>query len=645
MRKEFFVVAATIISSSLLAQQQDSSKTKQLDEVVVTATKTALKQSQTGKVVSVINQETLKQNQGKTLTEILNLQAGMFVNGANNTLGTNQDNYLRGAASGNTLILIDGIPAGDPSQINNSFDLNNVNPDQVERIEILKGAQSTLWGSDAVAGVINIITKKGGNKPVSPAIGFSYGSYKTFKANAGLNGKIKGFSYNLNYTHTGTKGFSSATDSTGNKGYDNDGFNQNNFQGNIGYDFTPAFSARVMSSYGKYKTDLDAGAFTDDKDYTGTNTSFINTLALVYKVKQSAIHFTTTLIDAKRLLADDSGSIGGFSKYQRGNYKGKSRVSELYGNFQLTGKLSLVAGLQYIRQTTDQSYFSISSFGLYSPPALSSDSAKTTNVSAYASLNLLDAGGFNIEAGVRYNHHNIYGSNATYSFNPSYTIDDNTRVFINISSAYKIPSLYQLYDFDAGNKNLQPEESNNYELGIQTLSNNKRNSFRLVAFKRDIRNLIVYYTSPSFDNQYINRDKQNDYGFEIESNTAIGKIGNWINNFTYVDGEGKNNNVKVKNLYRRPNFVANSILTVQPLAGLTLSPSFRFVGTRIKGQYDAGPATMPQYYTVGFYAGYDIVKQVRLFADLKNLTNQEYFDIPGYNSRKFNFTVGVNANF
>jgi vitamin B12 transporter len=69
------------------------------------------------------------------------------------------------------------------------------------------------------------------------------------------------------------------------------------------------------------------------------------------------------------------------------------------------------------------------------------------------------------------------------------------------------------------------------------------------------------------------------------------------------------------------------------------------VGTRIKGEYDAGPATMPQYYTLGFYAGYNVAKQVRVYLDLKNLTNQEYFDIPGYNSRKFNFTVGVSANF
>ncbi|MEO5891658.1 MAG: TonB-dependent receptor [Ferruginibacter sp.] len=642
MKKNFLLVTAVIISSHLYAQQDS---TKSLDELIITATKSPLKQSQTGKVVTVIDQATLQRNAGKTLTEILNYQAGMYVNGANNVLGTNQDNYLRGSASGNTLILVDGIPVGDPSQINNSFDLNNINPSQIERVEILKGAQSTLWGSDAVAGVINIITKKGGINKISPSASLSYGSYNTFRGSAGINGKLDKFSYNLNYNHTDSKGFSAANDTTGSKGFDKDGFDQNNFQANISYDFTPAFSVRAMSSYGKYKADVDAGAFADDKDFTNKNSSLINTLELTYKTDKATLHFTNTLINAKRLLTDDSASIGGFSTYARGSYKGQSYVSELFGNFKLANKLSLVSGLQYINQNTDQGYFSLSSYGPYAPPAISSDSAKTNNFSAYASLNVLDVGGFNIEAGVRYNHHNIYGSNATYSFNPSYNIDENTRVFLNISSAYKVPSLYQLYDFDAGNRNLKPEESNNYELGVQSLSNNKTNSLRLVVFKRDIRNLIVYYTSPSYDNDYINRDKQNDYGFEIESTIAIGKIGNWANNFTYIDGEGKNDNVKVKNLYRRPNFMANSILTLQPAKGLTIMPSVRFVGARLKGQYDAGPTTMPQYYTIDFYTAYNFTKQFRAFVDLRNITDQKYFDIIGYNSRRSNYTVGVSANF
>ncbi len=651
MKKKILLVTAVIISSHLHAQ--DSSKVN-LDEVVITATKTLIKQSQTGKVVIVIDQATLLRNTGKSIAEILNYQAGMYVNGANNTLGTNPDNYLRGASSGNTLILMDGIPVRDPSRIDNSFDLNSINPSQIERIEILKGAQSTLWGSDAVAGVINIITKKGGANNISPTATISYGSYNTFRGNAGINGKLDKFTYNLTYNYISSKGFSSAKDTTGNGGFDKDGFKQNNFQVNIGYTFTTKFSASFMTNYGKYNSDLDAGAFKDDKDYTGKNANAVNSLVLLYQLKKGTLHFTNTLVNANRSLLNDTTSLAENRDYNKSSYKGNSYVSEIYGNFNLGTKISLVGGMQRVAQNTDQNvvgssrYYSESE-GRYHwyqyESALGKDSAKTTNYSVYASLLLLNLHGFYAEAGIRYNNNSIYGSNATYSFNPSYNIDDNNRVFVNISSAYKVPSLYQLYS-EFGNTRLQPEESNNYEIGVQSFSNNKMNSLRIVGFKRDIRHLIVFYTDPvTYNSQYIKGGNQNDYGFEVESTIAIGKIGNWVNNFTYVDGEGKNGDVKLKNLYRRPNFTLYSTLTLMPIKQLTIMPAFRFVGTRLKGEYDAGPAVMPQYYTIDFYTGYNFTKQFTAFVNLRNITNQKYTDIAGYNSRAFNYAVGVTASF
>ena len=164
MKRKILVVAAVAFYSTLQAQNE----TNNLDEVVITATKKEQKQSQTGKVVTVIDQAALQRNIGKSLTEILNQYAGVFTVGANGAPGSNQELYLRGAATGNTLLLLDGVPLQDPNMISNTYDLNNIQPDQIERIEILKGAQSTIWGSAAVAGVINIITKKSGTKKHKP---------------------------------------------------------------------------------------------------------------------------------------------------------------------------------------------------------------------------------------------------------------------------------------------------------------------------------------------------------------------------------------------------------------------------------------------------------------------------------------------
>ncbi len=633
------MMAALIISSQLSAQ--DSSKSKQLEEVIITANRIVQKQNQTGKVVTVIDQATLQRNAGKTLSEIINQQASVFINGANNTLGTNQDVYFRGAGTGNVLILIDGVPVSDASQINNGFDLNNISIGQVERIEILKGAQSTLWGSDAVAGVINIITKKSANKKIEGNGLLSYGSYNTTRANAGIGGKLNQFSYNATYNFTDSKGFSSAQDTTGIKNFDKDKFTQHNFLANLRYDISNHFSVKGFSSLGQYKNGIDAGAYKDDADNNVSNKNGNNGLALTFSNSKLNLSLSHNFISVNRLYVDDSASVGGFAKYSKGSYEGNTNVTELFGSYSFAKKLSLVSGLQRVAQNTTQEYKSISMFGPYKTAL--GDSAKANNLSFYASLVAVELNGFNVEAGFRINKHSIYGNNATFTFNPSFNIDDNTIVFVNISSAYKIPSLYQLYS-EFGNKQLKPEDSRNYEAGVQAFGNDKKNSIRMVAFKRDIKNLIIFYTDANWNSKYINRDEQQDYGFELESTIGIGSKGSWSNNFTYVDGEGKNNNVKVKNFYRRPNFIFNSMLTLEVANGFTVMPSFRFVGARLKGPYDRGPAQMPAYYTIDCYLGYSFTKNIRAFVDLRNISNQVYFDVPGYNSRKFNVTGGISFN-
>ncbi|MFM9910530.1 MAG: TonB-dependent receptor plug domain-containing protein [Chitinophagaceae bacterium] len=640
MKKRIFVVAAVIISSYTYAQD---STVKTLDEVIISANKTLQKQSTTGKVVTVIDQSVLQRNAGKTISEIINFQSGIFVNGANSVMGANQDFYFRGAGTGNVLVLIDGIPVGDPSQINNSFDLNSINPSSIERIEILKGAQSTLWGSDAVAGVINIITKKKSASKINPSVVLSYGSYKTFRSVVGLSGKLNRLSYNLNFNHASTSGFSAAQDTSGNKDFDKDGFRQTNLQATIGYQFTSAFSISSLISAGRYKTDIDAGAFKDDKDYISENKNSIYAIDAAFTSSRVNLHFINSLIRSGRELTDDSGSIGGFATYANGFYNGQHFVSELFGNYFFSDKISLLAGVQGNWQKTDQGYKSFSSFGPFETAL--GDSAKANNTAAYTSLVIKSNSGFTMDIGLRFNHHSIYGNNSTYTFNPSFSIDENTRVFASISSAFKTPSLYQLYS-EYGNRTLKPEETANYEAGLQVFSNNKRNSFRIVGFKRAIKNLITFYTNPStYTSQYINRDEQNDYGFEMESTIAIGKKGNWVSNITYVDGEGKTDQQKEKNFYRRPNFTFNSVLTIEPFIGFMLVPSFRFVGTRLKGPYDAGEPQMPSYYTIDLYGSYNFSKRIKVFLDLRNITNQTYFDIAGYNNRKFNFITGIGFNF
>lgn len=633
---------ATLLTGSTAFAQKDTVPTKQLDEVVVTATKSNLKQSQTGKIVTVIDQKMISNNAGRSLTELLNTQSGFFINGSNNALGTNQDVYFRGAGNGSMLIVIDGTPVYDPSSSSNSFDLNSIALDQVERIEILKGGQSTLWGSDAVSGVIQVFLKKPGHgKPVVNAAA-AYGTYHTFRGGLGVNGALNRLGYNVQYNYTHSDGMPMAYDSTGVKGFKKDGFEQNSWLSALNYTISSRLFARAFGNFSTYRNDLAAGAFTDEKDYTAKNKNNLGGLSLQYQNNGFTWNLAGSYQQVKRTFVNDSTYVSSpYAKYFSGDYAGNSYVAETYGNKRFNTHVQLVGGIQYIRQSTDQSYFSTGSFGPYKS-ALGKDSATINQTSVYSSLLVTDLGGFNFEAGGRLNHHSLYGTNATYTINPSYHMDENSKLFINISSAYKIPTLYQLYS-EYGNKSLKPESSTTYELGLQTQTGDRTMTLRLAAFKRDIKNMIIFYTDPvTYNSQYINRDEQHDYGFEIESNIRLASFGSWSNNFTFIDGQGVQNQIKTDNLYRRPKFTLNSALTLQPCAAFTVIPSFKYVGARLKGPYDAGPAEQPHYYTIDCYLGYTMSKSIKIFADFRNITDQQYFDIVGYNSKRFNMMAGIN---
>ncbi|HTS42837.1 MAG TPA: TonB-dependent receptor [Puia sp.] len=643
MKKIIYTIIALTISDWALAQSDSAKNTKQLDQVVVTAAKMDLKQSETGKIVTVLNQQFIRNNAGKTLSEMLNTQAGVFFNGANNTPGTNIDAYFRGADGGNLLIVVDGIPVYDPSQPNNAFDLNSIPLEQIERIEILKGGQSTLWGSDAVAGVIQIFLKKETKKPIVANGALSYGSYNTLRAGAGLNGTINRLGYSLQYNYTTSDGISAAYDSTGKGNFDNDGFRQNSLQVELHYTINEHLNVKAFGNFGTYYNDLDEGPFVDDKDYTAKNSNNVGALHFIYHKKNFSWNALISYQQAKRTFEDDSTDISSpYSKFSYGKYMGNTITAETFGNAQLVTHLHLVGGLQYIHQNTDQYYIDISDYGNYIS-SIGKDSARINQFSAYASLLLTDLHGFNFEAGGRINNHSIYGNNATYTFNPSYNIGKQSKIFFNLSTGYKIPSLYQLYS-EYGNKGLKPESSTTYELGLQTELLHNMIFLRVAGFVRNTKDLIIFYMdSVTYASQYVNGDKQNDYGFEIESNIRLGNSVSWGNNVSYVDGQCEEDKMKTYNLYRRPKFTANSILTLTPTKNFTIAPSLRFVGSRMKGPYDPGPDIMPAYYTIDCFVSYSINK-VRLFGEFHNITNQQYFDIPGYNCKRFNMMAGINFN-
>jgi vitamin B12 transporter len=645
MKKKIFIAAAVLFSSQGHAQKDS---TKNLDQVVVTATKFPIKQSLTGKVVTVIDQQQLQRSGGKSLTEVLNTQTGIIVNGCSNVLGTNQDVYVRGAAAGKALILLDGIPVYDASGISGAFDLNMISVDQVERIEILKGSQSTLYGSDAIAAVINIISKKGGAKKINTTVNLAGGSYSTFKGSVGLNGTIKSTSYNIQYSKLYSKGFSTAEDLNGLGNFDKDGMDENVLRANISQKINDKISVRANAQFSKYKTDADAGPFKDDVDYVIKNKNSLVGLGADYKLGKSILHFNYSYNTTNRFYLDDSATKTNFSYYSQGDYTGKSHFAELYSNIAVSKHVDVLVGADYRNHLSNQSYFSVSTYGPYASPTLSDDSVKANQFGAYTSLVVKDIAGFNVELGGRYNNFNKYGNVFTFSFNPSYVIKNSVKLFGNISSGFKAPSLYQVYsEYKPVGGELEPEKSLSIEGGIQYYKDNV--NLRAVYFSRNITNNIVFINSntPPYG-YYANADKQKDRGFELEANVDFGRVtlnANYVNLDGKIETRSGAKDTSFFNLYRRPRQTINLNVGIAVCKNWNMNIAVQSVGKRFEAVYNSAPVEMPAYFVWNVYSTYAVTKNIKAFVDLKNITNEKYAEVRGFNSRRFNFMTGFNLSF
>lgn len=637
-----FTLLATLLAGSTAFAQKDTLTTKILDEVVVTANKLEQKQSTTGKVITVISKAQIEKSNGKTVAQVLNEQAGITINGALNNTGAVQTVYMRGASAGRTLILLDGIPMNDPSTITTDFDLNLFSINDVERIEVCKGAQSTLYGSDAIAGVVNIITvKKDVQKAFNIKATVSQGSFATSRINTQVYGKKNKLTYTARFARLNTNGFSSAYDSTGNKNYDNDRYDGTISNAQLLYQLTPVLSVKTFSMFSQYKAGIDAGIFTDDKDYNIHNTSFTSGAGFQYKKGKLNLNGNYQFSELTRTYRNDSLDRTG-TIFENNTYSGKSQFAELYASIQLIKGITLLGGADYRHHSYNQQYFSISSFGPYSSQ-FRDTSFNQKALYASAIYNSQDKK-LTIELGGRYNDHSRYGNNSTYTFNPSYSINQQTRLFASVSSGFKAPSLYQL----SINDKLDAEKSVNYEAGFSF--DQKKISTRLVYFNRRINNGIDY-NYISF--KYFNYIKQTVNGLEWELTARPTDKFTITGNYTLLTSEEiTQNRVTVKDtvtyqyLLRRPKHTVNLTVNAEPVKGLNFSVTGKYVSKRFDiGGYKKADISLNSYIILGAYADYTLNEHVKFFADVQNLTGKQFFDVRGFNSIPGIFNTGVTFNW
>lgn len=651
MRK-ILTVAAIFISSFVSAQ--DSSKV--LGEVTVTATKYSTKTTETGKVVTLISRQQIEHAGSRDLAQVISELGGVFVNGYTNNAGKEKNIYLRGARVDYTLITIDGVPVYDASAIGSNFDIRNIPIDNVERIEILKGSQSTLYGSDAIAGVINIITRKTGSKPFSITGTAHYGSYDTKRFNTTFNGNKGLFNYSVGFTHFNTDGFSEAKQPAGSlTTFDKDGYKQNTLQATLGIKAGKALHIEPFVRWSKNSGSLDQDAFIDELDHTYSSHNLQTGARNVITLKNALVNISYQYNRTYRNYLDDSTkSRNGYYTYSKTVYKANEHFAEAF-LVQTLNDFKLTLGTELRLSKTDyQGLNVIPPFPPYSPEATiekqmqSGDSVNQKQLAAYAALNY-KKNAFSIEGGGRLNHHSVYGNNFAFNINPSYFLEKKIKLFVNASSGYKTPSLFQLFS-EYGNKDLKPETSMNIEGGLQYFSPDDNFNGRATWFNRSTRDVIAFFFDPAtYRSRYINQDRQKDHGFELEASASIANIVQLKALFTYVTGNittiqnGKD--TTYFNLLRRPksNLVASAGSQLTKAIYIMLQASA--TGSSRDVYYDASfqptDIKLKHYYLLNLYTEYTLHSGIKIFADIRNITNQKYSDVYGYNTASFNAYGGI----
>lgn len=601
------------------AQEQvaDSTKLEQLDEVVISDSRFKLKRENSGKTVIKISQKEIENNQGRTISELINTKSGIEINGSRSVEGQNLGYFVRGGNNRQVLVLIDGIQVNDPSIVANDFDLRLLDLNTIESIEIIKGAASTLYGNAAATAVINITTKKVSKDTISGSFLSVVGTNQTqddlnyngssFTNNVSVNGTANKVTYLASFGNRYVDGISAAKS-------DNpeiDPFSRFNTNLKIGYEISENINITAFGSYDKFKTDIDGfppPSFTiadTNDEYISEQTRFGLSPKFDYKNGSFQVNAAFSKIDRE--------TISAFSTVN----EAESFVLDAFNKYTFNDKFYTIVGLNY---------------GDYKSLFAEEESYTTTD--PYLNVVYVSDFGLNLNAGARYNNHSEYGSHLVYSLNPSYKINVNegyAKVFGSYATSFIAPNLSQLFGFFGPNPDLKPEENTTIEAGLEF---NTKKGLRLngVFFNRKEEHTIIF--GSTYENATTDATVQ---GFEFEAELSLVKNLNFSANYSFTE-------VKDGVRLRVPKHKANASLGYSISKNTFASLNYQFVGSR--GDIDFSTfenIDLDSFSLIDLYFSHKIIKnKVKLFTNITNLFNEDYFEILGYTTRGRNISLGLN---
>ncbi|HOI44615.1 MAG TPA: TonB-dependent receptor [Candidatus Aminicenantes bacterium] len=645
MKRTLALIAGVFLLESAVFSGQDPEKASPplQHDVVVTAARIETPAREVATSVTVISRSDLEAAQKTTVLEALkDLMGGSVVQSGG--LGSAASLMLRGANSEHTLVLLDGVELNDPITPSRSYDLAHLDLDQVERIEVLRGPQSTLFGSDALGGVVNIITRKGEGRPKA-SLSLSSGSMNTSTGRLGVAGSSGRASYSLGLAVIGSDGISAANSALpGNS--ERDGYKNLSFSSRLGYEPAKNLQVNLTTRYLRTRTDLDnfGGPYGDDPNSSQRYDS-------LFVKGEARGRFLNNRLESKLGLAfirsdrRNDNPVDESHPYDldKGSYQSTMAKLDWQNSLVLHASNTLTFGVEFEREAGKSEY---ESAGIWGPSLNVFPRQKTSGVGIYIQDQVRLAGSLFAAVGIRLDGHSRSGNALTYRIAPAYFIKETgTRFRLTLGTGFKSPSLYQLYAPPTawgpiGNMQLKPEESIGWDAGIDQEWASGRLKAGATYFFNRFKNLVNF----DFVHGYVNVGRAETSGLEISGEAKPADHVALRASYTRLKAKDRDTGL---DLLRRPKDKITAGLTARLFEKFNFHLGLVYSGRRDDldfSSWTSARVTLPGYTLIDAALSFPISSKIEAYVRLDNILNRHYELIYGYGTPGFCACGGFKLN-
>lgn len=629
--------AADIDQQAAAPSVADRTAATALEDIVVTANRSAQSIDKVGASVTVLTQAALEAAQATSVPDTLARTAGVSFT-RNGGVGTSTTVNIRGAEGHHTVVLIDGVKMNDPSSTQGGANFSNLLVGDVGRIEILRGAQSTLWGSQAIGGVVNIVTAEP-TEAFQGNLSAEAGSRGTQYFRGGLGGTTDRLSWRLAANRFETDGFSAYATGTEDDGYEN-----TNLSGRLNLKLTDAASLDLRTVWSDGQNDFDAFNG-DSREYAETE-EMVTYAGLNFDLLDGRLRnrIGYAYTDTQRNNTNPARTIE-TSTFES---KGENTRWDYQGSFAFTDDLSATFGLESERAEMRTRSPSNSTL----KPAFGTGRADQD--SAYVQVQWAALPSLNLTAGLRYDDHAQYGDNALGQVAAAWTLNEGKTVLrASWGQGFRAPGLYELYS-EYGNLSLQPEEFDAWEVSLQQKLLD-RAIVAVTYFNREADNEIRYNGCASTADllcvvngamrwgYYANVQQTEAQGIEVSGTYEVTPALRLVANYTWTDATSASGANKGKQLTRRPEHMANLSADYAFASGLKTGLAVRYSGETFTN--DGNTGTLDEYTLVDLRVSYPIDDNLELYGRVENLFDEQYQIVQNYGTADRGVFGGVRIRF